>query len=351
MADSAVSALAELAICPSADDPVELALMRDVKQATSEARRPSTMVRYQAPWELFSVWCSERVPPRCALPALPSTVVLYLQSVANTATSYSVVKAASAAIYTSHSCALVPDESNPTKSPGAKLVRKAAKDRLGTFTRGKKEPIEVEHVVAIAALYCPMVGFTLQSLLVGTMVAVMFAGFLRFDCAVKIFADEVKFHDTHMEMFMETRKNVKLREGDVLVIIRGSGPACPYALTARLLAVAGTKNVHVPLFQGFNGRKDLFKESIALSGEAMKYSQCRLLVLKALEKVLGLDRAAVTKLFGTQSLRSGGATCVAQGVPDRVFQRHGAWASADIKNEYVKDSLDVRLAVTKAMGL
>ena len=347
MADDAVSLLAELAICPSAEDPEELALMRDVTRATSEARRPSTMVRYQAPWEQFTAWCSQRKPPRCSLPAMASTVVLYLQFVANSAASYSVVKAASAAIYTAHSCALVPDELNPTKSPGAKLVRKAAQDRLGTFTRGKKEPVEVEHVVAIAVLYCPMAGFTLQSLMVGTMIAVMFAGFLRFDCAVKIFADEVRFLDTHMEMFMETRKNVKLRQGDVLVIAKGSGPACPYALTARLVAAAGMKDMHVPLFQGFDGRKD----NAPLSGAAMKYSQCRQLVLKALERVLGLPRSEVTKLFGTQSLRAGGATCVAHDVPDRVFQRHGAWASAEIKNEYVKDTLEVKPAVTKAMGL
>ena len=55
--------------------------------------------------------------------------------------------------------------------------------------------MEVEHVVAIAVLYCPMASFTMQSLVVGTMIAVMFAGILRFDCAVKIFADEVKFLD------------------------------------------------------------------------------------------------------------------------------------------------------------
>ena len=50
-------------------------------------------------------------------------------------------------------------------------------------------------MVAIAVLYCPMASFTMQSLVVGTMIAVMFAGILRFDCAVKIFADEVKFLD------------------------------------------------------------------------------------------------------------------------------------------------------------
>jgi len=50
-------------------------------------------------------------------------------------------------------------------------------------------------------------------------------------------------------MFMETRKNVKLREGDVLVIARGTTAACPVTLVARLIAASGTGEKHVPLFR------------------------------------------------------------------------------------------------------
>ena len=53
--------------------------------------------------------------------------------------------------------------------------------------------------------------------------------------------------------------------------------------------------------------------------------------------------------IGTRSLRSGGATAAANaGVPDRLFKRHGRWASESAKDGYVQDSLSPRLSVSKA---
>ena len=56
--------------------------------------------------------------------------------------------------------------------------------------------------------------------------------------------------------------------------------------------------------------------------------------------------------IGTHSLRSGGATAAANaGVPDRLFKRHGRWASESAKDGYVQDSLSSRLSVSKALGI
>ncbi|WAQ97973.1 hypothetical protein MAR_022346, partial [Mya arenaria] len=45
--------------------------------------------------------------------------------------------------------------------------------------------------------------------------------------------------------------------------------------------------------------------------------------------------------YGFHSLRSGGATAAAnKGVKDRMFKRHGRWASEKAKDGYVKDSLE-----------
>ena len=53
------------------------------------------------------------------------------------------------------------------------------------------------------------------------------------------------------------------------------------------------------------------------------------------------------------SLRSGGATAAANaGVPDRLFKRHGRWASEPAKDGYVQDFLSFyRLSVSKALGI
>ena len=39
------------------------------------------------------------------------------------------------------------------------------------------------------------------------------------------------------------------------------------------------------------------------------------------------------------------------GVPDRLFKRHGRWASESAKGGYVQDSFSSRLSVSKALGI
>ena len=58
-------------------------------------------------------------------------------------------------------------------------------------------------------------------------------------------------------------------------------------------------------------------------------------------------------VYGTHSFRwrGGGSAAVNSGVPDRVFQRHGRWKSASAKDGYAKDSTDVKLSVSRSLGL
>ena len=56
--------------------------------------------------------------------------------------------------------------------------------------------------------------------------------------------------------------------------------------------------------------------------------------------------------IGTHSLRSGGATAVANaGIPDRRFKRHGRWASESAEDRCVQVSLSSRFSVSKALGI
>ena len=56
--------------------------------------------------------------------------------------------------------------------------------------------------------------------------------------------------------------------------------------------------------------------------------------------------------IGIHTLRSGGATATANtGVPDRLFKRHGRWASESAKDGYVQVSLSSRLSVSKALSI
>ena len=56
--------------------------------------------------------------------------------------------------------------------------------------------------------------------------------------------------------------------------------------------------------------------------------------------------------IGKHTIRRGGATAAANaGIPDRLFKRHGRWASESAKDGYLQDSLSSGLSVSKALGI
>lgn len=56
--------------------------------------------------------------------------------------------------------------------------------------------------------------------------------------------------------------------------------------------------------------------------------------------------------YGLHSLGAGGATvCAYSGIPDRLFKRHGGWASETAKDWYIKDKLESKLLVSLNIGL
>ena len=116
----------------SSRDPLEVELFEEVKKALPKTKAVTTWdSSYKSNIRRYQKWCAERIPPRKAVPAEVSTVVLYLQYVVRSARSYAVVKSASGAIFTLHQCALVPVERIPTKDTAAKMVREAAKRTIG----------------------------------------------------------------------------------------------------------------------------------------------------------------------------------------------------------------------------
>jgi len=60
--------------------------------------------------------------------------------------------------------------------------------------------------------------------------------------------------------------------------------------------------------------------------------------------------ADFTDRHGLHSLRSGGATLVAKdGVPDLIFQAHGAWRSSQAMHAYIERPIAYKLLPTRAM--
>jgi hypothetical protein len=345
--DIMTAAWASLADSISSSDPVEASLFELMHSAVQGSRAAGSLKSYKSPWGRFSTWCVARSPPRCPLPALHVTVALFLCAVAATSNTYAPVKSASAAIFTAHDMGLA---GAPTKHPLCKLVRQGLKRKFGLRLVNRKEPLAPELVVAFAECFASP-SSPLVHLMLATFVSLCFAGFLRYSDAIIVFADEVKFYATHIEIFLETRKNDQYRFGNVIVIARGSTPACPSNLVARLISAAGLRGRHVPLFQKFDGNSKNKRSLHELAGTAISYGQARYHVLRCLAKVAGISLEESTALYGLQSMRSGGATAAAAAdVSDRLFQQHGCWRSEKVKDGYVADSLAARLSVTQALG-
>ena len=107
------------------------------------------------------------------------------------------------------------------------------------------------------------------------------------------------------------------------------------------------------MFQRFDGRKvrgNPARVFELMEGTPITYDMLRKHMFEQLASFTGEPVKTLQARFGTQSLRIGGATLAAVGVPDRMFQRHGGWRSAAMRDHYVQDTLDARLGVTRAMG-
>ena len=85
-----------------------------------------------------------------------------------------------------------------------------------------------------------------------------------------------------------------------------------------------------------------------------RWSGAKGLVIRELANLLkdtfkGLTDVSKLRLY---SLRAGRATSPAcAGIPDRLFKRHGRWASENAKDGYVKDDFNSRLLVTRSLGI
>jgi len=339
----------------SSVDPLELVLGEKVALCMVASREPSTWDTYKGPWARFERFCSVRSPARVSLPTLPMTVAMFLTLITQQASSCAVVKTSYAAIFAHHRMSLM---ENPCSHELVKAVRETAKRSIGLAVKNRKEPLDFSLVAAFAKRCLTSEGFLDRLTL--TMMILGFCGFLRYSDLVRVFVDEIRFYDDYMEIFLETRKNDVLRYGNVIVIVRGEGPVCPVFWVQWLIGYSKLQG-HVPLFQRYDGRvarfhpervQDTYGRTTGDQKIEMPYHQCQGLVLNTLARLMSSTIAAVKAEFGTQSMRSGGASLVAaEGVTDRLFQRHGGWRSADCKNMYVSDTLEARLSVTRAILL
>ena len=265
--------------------------------------------------------------------------MLYMQSVGERTKSKAAVEEAYNALAWAHHMG---DQPAPTESATVKLTLQGLQRQLARPVQ-KKKPINVEMLAAIVA--DAEQSNSLADLRLATACLLSYAGFLRFDELVQIKAQEIQITDSFMIVSIPRSKTDQLRSGKEVVIARTGSQLCPVkALERYLLQASIFPSDDQAIFRPIVKTK--FGEKLRNTGR-LSYTRLRE-CFKAKLTALGFP----AEQFCLHSMRAGGATAAANnGVPDRLFKRHGRWKSDSAKDGYIEDSLEARMSVSKNLGL
>ena len=213
----------------------------------------------------------------------------------------------------------------------------------------RKEPINTKIINKIqASLLSKDKTLDLKGLRMMAFILLAYAGFLRYDEAIKIRREDIAFHGTYIALFLQTSKTDIFRNGHTVLIARTRTKLDPFVFLHRYLSAADIQpKDECFIFRGIYVHPSSGKQFLKDMDKHISYSTIRDLLLACIQSI-GLD----PKAYGTHSLRAGGATAAAnRGIPDRLFKVHGRWRSESSKDRYIKDSIRRRLKVSLNLGL
>ena len=315
-------------------------LLTSLPSILVHSRADNTVRNYYYAFQAWDRWAQSY--GLVSLPAQPLSFTLYLLARIQEGATYPVVKAAVYGVKHLHNFFMVAD---PTEQTLVVNMLEASK-RLDNHTVAKKEPITAEILQKLHSVTVEARG-TLNDIRVMCFCILGYSGFLRYDEIANLRVCDLNFEPTHMKIFLEKSKTDQYRDGKWLFIANGVTKLCPTKIVRLYL-----EKCHItdPCSEEFLFRaiaKGKSYEKLRKNNKALSYTRIREILLAALKEI-GLD----SKLFGTHSLRSGGATEAANaGVPDRLFKKHGRWRSDSAKDGYVKDNIQQLLQVSLSLVL
>jgi integrase len=289
--------------------------------------------------QLFS-WYASLKGHKPRLPILDFDFMLYLVSKGQSEVSCSTLDQIVSAVNWVHNFANFP---SPTTKSFTGLVLRGLKRSLAKPT-SRKKPITSLHLQKIYQLYGHGQA-DYRDLRICLFFIIGFAGFLRCSelCGIRMCDVKVAADRSFMNVHLPNSKCDQLRQGrDVIVSATGT-EMCPVKTLFRFLAFRKNWTNDSFLFTPLHYNKST--KSFSAQKGGISYSAARNMVKKSI-LAIGED----PNLFGTHSLRSGGATAAAAaGVSDRLLQAHGRWSSSVSKDMYIVDPLVKRLDVTKSI--
>jgi integrase len=232
---------------------------------------------------------------------------------------------------------------SPTDESFVKSVLEGCR-RIHAKAKSPKEPISSED---LAKLVADKGGndASISDIRLLFICLVAFAGMLSSDEIISLKVRDVVFLHDHMAIRLPKRKNDQFRQGHTVYIARTGNPTCPVAMAERYIRMLGIVNSPShPIVCGLRHSKC---DGLKPTSRAISYSTVRDLIKQGLSPYV-----SDPSVLGTHSLRAGGASeAASSNVNERCITRQGGWKSKSSKDLYIKDSIDNKLAVTRAMKL
>ncbi|CAB4031942.1 integrase recombinase xerD homolog, partial [Paramuricea clavata] len=228
-----------------------------------------------------------------------------------TKNSYNAVLQAFFGIKWVHSLLPTDVKGNPADTTLSANIVEASR-RAFTKPSIKKEPISTSTITKVCQQFagpsCTLKGLIWTALIF----SLGFTGLFRVSELLNIKAQDIGIQAEHLEIVVRKSKTDQYRQGNIVYIAKTNGPACPHSLLLRFYSLTGTQpRSNVYIFRSLSSlKKSTLNEA---DNKSFSYSRCREIVKETLA-VVGEDPAQ----FGTHSLRSGGATAIAEsmkGIP------------------------------------
>jgi integrase len=294
------------AIAPFDADTVARAAARAVRpQASATARA------YAADWSRFDGWCSAHGLAAC--PADPSTIALYLSTLADAGKRYATIARAYAAIRAQHSAQGSP---LPTLPVVTDVLHNLARE-LGTAPKAKT-PIMADQLRAIARAPSDSVLAVRDRalLLLG------FAAALRRSELVALDVADVRSTPDGLEVTIRRSKTDQTGAGRLVGVPHGSKGACPVRALQAWLDVAGIADG--PIFRAVSKGGRVLADR--LSDRAVART------IQGAASAAGLEGD-----FGGHSLRAGLATSAAKaGKGESAIMAQTGHKSATMVRRYIR---------------
>jgi len=166
------------------------------------------------------------------------------------------------------------------------------------------------------------------------MIILMTVAMLRESEVVQLMTEHVQERDGVISVFIRKSKTDQASDGTTVYVAETGTLLCPVSWFRRYCMI---RQGEAPfLFHQMGVKKDVSKQ---LSTRTPNF------IVKKMLELIGVNPSQ----YGSHSCRKGGCTtAVESGVDLRLVARHGRWKSSAIM-EYVKDSMDTKLSVTRAI--